>query len=64
MDLMTTHTVVQPLLTPEQMARVLSSRRLITSEEFQKHVARHLGRPISPGRRRVSVNGRTVWVCC
>ena len=57
-------TPLSPLLTPEQMARVLSSRRAITSEEFQQQVARHLGRPVSPGRRKASVNGHTVWVCC
>jgi hypothetical protein len=42
----------------------LSSRRSITSEEFLKQVSTHLGRPRSPGRRKTSVNGQTVWVSC
>jgi len=55
---------VIPLLTPEQMERILSSRRSITSEEFYQQVEAHLGRPRSPGRKKTSVNGREVWVCC
>lgn len=55
---------VKPLLTPEQMERILSSRRSITSEEFRQQVSAHLGRPPSPGRRKAFVNGREVWVCC
>lgn len=55
---------VIPLLTKEQMERILSSRRSITSEEAYQQIATHLGRPRSPGRKKVSVNGREVWVCC
>lgn len=55
---------VIPLLTLEQMERILSSRRSITSEEFYRQVEAHLGRPRSPGRKKTFVNGREVWVCC
>jgi len=55
---------VKPLLSAEQMARILSARRSITSEDFRRQVESHLGRPLSPGRRKVFVNGREVWVCC
>ncbi|MFN0077128.1 MAG: hypothetical protein ACKVY0_11695 [Prosthecobacter sp.] len=55
---------VKPLLTQEPMARILSSRRSITSEEFRRQVEAHLGRPLSPGRKKACVNGREVWVCC
>lgn len=48
---------VIPLLTPEQMERILSSRRSITSKEFYRQVEAHLGRPSSPGRRQTFVNG-------
>ncbi|HEY1048322.1 MAG TPA: hypothetical protein VGE39_01150 [Prosthecobacter sp.] len=55
---------VIPLLTKEQMERILSSRRSITSEEAYQQIATHMGRPRSPGRKKVSVNGQDVWVCC
>lgn len=55
---------VKPLLTPEQMEQILSSRRSITSEEAYQQMETHLGRPRSPGRRKAFVNGREVWVCC
>lgn len=55
---------VKPLLTPEQMERILSSRRSITSEEAYRQIETHLGRPRSPGRKKVCVNGQDVWVCC
>ena len=55
---------VKPLLTVEQMERILSSRRSITSEEAYKQMAAHMGRPLSPGRKKTFVNGREVWVCC
>jgi hypothetical protein len=55
---------VKPLLTQEQMDRILSSRRSITSEEAYRQMEAHLGRPRSPGRKKTSVNGREVWVCC
>ncbi len=55
---------VRPLISEARMREILSSRRSITSEEFRTQVEAHLGRPLSPGRRPVSVNGRTVWVSC
>lgn len=55
---------VKPLLSPEQMDRVLSARRSLTSEEAYREMAAHLGRPLSPGRKKTFVNGRAVWVCC
>jgi hypothetical protein len=57
---------VKPLLTAEQMGRILSARRSITSEEAYRQIAAHLGRtfPLPPGRKLTSVNGRPVWVCC
>lgn len=58
------HPPVIPLLSPEQMERILSSRRSITSDEFRRQVEAHLGRPLSLGRRKTFVNGREVWVCC
>ncbi len=55
---------VKPLLNQEQMARILSSRRSITSEEVYQQMEAHMGRPRSPGRKKTFVNGREVWVCC
>lgn len=55
---------VKPLLTQEQMDRILSSRRSITSEEAYRQMEAHMGRPLSPGRRKTFVNGREIWVCC
>lgn len=55
---------VKPLLSPEQMERILSSRRSITSEEVYRQIAEHLGRPNRPGRRKEIRNGKEVWVCC
>lgn len=60
----TSQPTVIPLLTKEQMERILSSRRSLTSEEAYQQIATHLGRPRSPGRKKVSVNGQEVWVCC
>ena len=60
----TTQIPVKPLLTPEQMARILSSRRSITSEEAYRQMEVHMGRPRSAGRRKTFVNGQVVWVCC
>ncbi|HEY9248645.1 MAG TPA: hypothetical protein VIO38_05920, partial [Rariglobus sp.] len=57
-------TPVRPLLTEAQMQRILSSRRSITSAEAYRQIETHLGRRLSPGRRKTSVNGRTVWVSC
>ena len=54
---------VKPLLSREQMDRVLSARRSLTSEEAYREMAAHLGRPLSPGRRKTFVNGHVVWVC-
>jgi hypothetical protein len=55
---------IRPLISEEQMRQILSSQRSITSEEFKKQVEAHLGRPLLPGRKQVSLNGQTVWVCC
>ena len=55
---------VRPLISAERMERILSARRSISSEEAYRQMAEHLGRPLSPGRKKVSVNGQTVWVCC
>jgi hypothetical protein len=55
---------VRPLISAEQMERILSARRSIFSEEFRLQVANHFGRPPAPGRRKSSVNEQTVWVCC
>lgn len=55
---------VKPLLTKEQLSRILSARRSITSEEFRQQVEKHLGHPLSPARRKALVNGHEVWVCC
>ncbi len=55
---------VRPLVSAEQMARILASRRSISSEEAYRQMAEHVGRPLSPGRKKTSVNGQTVWVCC
>lgn len=55
---------VKPLLTPEQMERVLSSRHSVTAEEFRRQVVQHLGRPLQPARKKTFVNGQEVWVCC
>ncbi len=63
-QIQTSQPPVKPLLTQEQMDRILSSRHSITSEEFRQQVSAHLGRPPSPGRKKTFVNGREVWVCC
>lgn len=55
---------VKPLLTQEQMERILSSRHSITSEEFDRQLVEFLGRPPSPARKKVCVNGQEIWVCC
>lgn len=55
---------VKPLLTQEQMERILSSRPSITSEEFNQQIEVFMGRPLSPARKKVCVNGQEVWVCC
>jgi hypothetical protein len=55
---------IRPLISEERMQEILSSRRSISSEEFKKQVEAHLGRPLLPGRRPVSMNGQTVWVSC
>jgi hypothetical protein len=48
------HPPVKPLLTQEQMERILSSRRSITSEEFRQQVSAHLGRPPRPAEGKSS----------
>jgi hypothetical protein len=56
--------VLRPLISEEQMGRILSSRRSVTSEEFLKQVENHLGRRLLPGRRKIFVDGQPVWVSC
>jgi hypothetical protein len=55
---------VKPLLSREQVKGILSARRSISSEEFNRQVEKHLGRPQSPARKKAFVNGRAVWACC
>ncbi|WP_138087107.1 hypothetical protein [Phragmitibacter flavus] len=55
---------VKPLLTQEQMDKILPSRRSITSEEFRRQIELHLGRPLLPARKKVFLIGRETWVCC
>jgi len=55
---------VKPLLTTEQLVRILSVRRSLTSAEAYQQMAAHLKRPLSPGRRLTFVNGRAVLACC
>ena len=55
-------TPVRPLLSSEEMERILSARRSITSDEAYQQIAVHLGRPLSPGKRGIFVNGRRVSV--
>jgi len=56
--------VLRPLISEEEMSRILSARRSISSEDFKKQVEAHLGRPLLPGRRKTCVNGQDVWVSC
>jgi len=55
-------TPVRPLLSSGEMERILSARRSITSEEAYQQIADHLGRPLLPGKRQTSENGRNVSV--
>ena len=55
---------IKPLLTSEQMAQILSSRRSLTSEQAYQAMAAHLKKPLSPGRKRVSRRGQKVWASC
>lgn len=59
-----TSSVLRPLISEEQMGRILSSRRSVTSDEFLKQVEEHLGRQLLPGRRKIFVDGQPVWVSC
>ena len=53
---------IRPLVSPEMMEKIVSSRRSISSEEALQEMARHLGKPLSPARKLVLKNGRKVWV--
>lgn len=53
---------IRPLVSPETMKKIVSSRRSISSEEALQEMARHVGKPLSPARKLVSKNGREVWV--
>jgi len=55
---------IRPLVSAERMAAILSSRRSLTSVETYRKIEMHLGRPLLPGRKKVSVNGQTKWVSC
>jgi hypothetical protein len=55
---------VIPMITREQMDAILSSRHTLTSEEAYQEIERHTGRSRPPGRRKTSINGQTLWVCC
>ena len=56
---------IQPLISQEEMERILSSRRLPSPEVMHQKMAEHLGRsrPL-PGRKSVLRDGRVDWVCC
>lgn len=56
--------ILRPLINEEQMGRILSSRRSVTSEEAYRQVEEHLGRRLLPGRRKIFVDGQPVWVSC
>ena len=53
---------IRPLVSPETMEKIVSSRRSISSEEALQEMARHLGKPLLPARKLVLKNGRKVWV--
>ena len=53
---------VRPLISREEMNRILSARRSITSEEAYLQIERHLGRPLEPAKKLVSQNGQEIWV--
>lgn len=55
---------IKPLISPEKMEQILSSRRSITSEEAMKEMAIHTGRPIRPAYKKVFENGETLRVSC
>ena len=55
---------IRPLVTREEMERVLSQQRSITSEEFYRQVEAHLGRPMQLSRKLSFVNGRWALVDC
>lgn len=53
---------IGPLVSAEMMEKIVSSRRSISSEEFDRQVATHIGKPTRPARKLVFKNGRKVWV--
>lgn len=53
---------IRPLVSPETMEKIVSSRRSISSEDALQEMARHLGKPLSPAKKPVLRNGRKVWV--
>ena len=55
---------ITPLLSKEKLERILSSRRLLTSEEAYREVEKHLGHRLSPARKPVLRDGRKTWVSC
>lgn len=44
------------------MEKIVSSRRSISSEEFDRQVEIHTGKPTRLARKLVLKNGRKVWV--
>lgn len=53
-----------PLVSPEKMEQILSSRRSMTSEEAANARAIHTGRPIRPAYKKVFVDGEALRVSC
>jgi hypothetical protein len=53
---------IRPLVSPETMEKIVSSRRSISSEEFDRQVETHTGKPTRPAKKPVYKNGRKVWV--
>ena len=53
---------IRPLVAPEMMEEIASSRRSISSEEFDRQVEAHTGKPTRPAKKPVYKNGRKVWV--
>ena len=53
---------IRPLVSPETMEKIVSSRRSISSEEFDRQVENHTGKPTRPAKKSVYKNGRKVWV--
>ena len=55
---------VRPLISREEMDRIVSSLPSRTSEQVYAQIEEHLGRPLLPARKKVFQNGQPVWICC